>query len=159
MSLPRTSCMPTIRRFRSSHRGSAGPKPVGCGLTCATSGQRPAAREVAPAVWFAYSADRKGEHPQEHLEDFRGILQADGYAGFSKIYDGGRVLEAGCWAHVRRKFVDLHELHRSPVAAQTLDRIGLFASRLASTSCCPWHLRATHAASLPGNDATPKLPP
>jgi transposase len=47
--------------------------------------ERPAAGEVAPAVWFAYSPDRKGEHPQEHLEDFRGILQADGYAGFSKI--------------------------------------------------------------------------
>jgi transposase len=86
--------------------------------------ERPAAGEVAPAVWFAYSADRKGEHPQQHLADFRGILQADGYAGFSKIYDGGRVLEAACWAHVRRKFVDLYELHQSPVAAQTLDRIG-----------------------------------
>jgi transposase len=86
--------------------------------------ERPAAGEVAPAVWFAYSPDRKGEHPQRHLEDFSGILQADGYAGFSKIYDGGRVLEAACWAHVRRKFVDLHELHKSPVAAQALDRTG-----------------------------------
>ena len=86
--------------------------------------ERPAAGEVAPAVWFAYTPDRKGEHPQQHLEDFTGILQADGYAGFSKIYDGGRVLEAACWAHVRRKFVDLHELHQSPVAAQALDRIG-----------------------------------
>lgn len=86
--------------------------------------ERPAAGEVAPAVWFAYSPDRKGEHPQRHLENFSGILQADGYAGFSKIYDGGRVLEAACWAHVRRKFVDLHELHKSPVADQMLDRIG-----------------------------------
>jgi transposase len=61
--------------------------------------ERPAAGEVAPAVWFGYSPDRKGEHPQRHLADFSGILQADGYAGFSKIYDGGRVLEAACWAH------------------------------------------------------------
>jgi len=61
--------------------------------------ERPAAGEVAPAVWFAYSPDRKGAHPQQHLADFSGILQADGYAGFSKIYDGGRVLEAACWAH------------------------------------------------------------
>ena len=61
---------------------------------------------------------------QGHLADFSGILQADGYAGFSKIYDAGRVLEAACWAHVRRKFVDLHQLHQSPVAAQALDRIG-----------------------------------
>jgi transposase len=86
--------------------------------------ERPAAGNIAPAVWFAYSADRKGEHPQEHLANFRGILQADGYAGYSKIYDGGEVLEAACWAHVRRKFVDLHELHGSPMAAQALDQIG-----------------------------------
>jgi len=61
--------------------------------------ERPAAGEAAPAVWFAYSPDRKGEHPLEHLANFRGILQADGYAGFSKLYDGGQVLEAACWAH------------------------------------------------------------
>jgi transposase len=86
--------------------------------------ERPAAGTVAPAVWFAYTADRKGEHPQRHLHDFTGILQADGYAGFSKLYESGRVTEAACWAHVRRKFVDLHELHQSPVAAQALDHIG-----------------------------------
>jgi transposase len=61
--------------------------------------ERPAAGEIAPAVWFAYSPDRKGEHPQQHLADFRGILQADGYAGLTKIYDGGLVFEASCWAH------------------------------------------------------------
>lgn len=83
--------------------------------------ERPAGGEVAPAVWFAYTADRKGEHPQRHLQDFTGILQADGYAGFAKIFEGGRVVEAACWAHVRRKFVDLH---KSPVAAEILERIG-----------------------------------
>jgi transposase len=59
---------------------------------------------------------RRGEHPQRHLEAFTGILQADGYAGFSKLYDGGRVLEAARLAHVRRKFVDLYELHKSAIA-------------------------------------------
>ncbi len=85
--------------------------------------ERPAAGIGAPAVWFAYSADRKGEHPQRHLQDFDGILQADGYGGFSKLYDGGRVIEAACWAHARRKFVDLHELHKSPIATQMIERI------------------------------------
>ncbi len=51
-------------------------------------------------------------------------MQADGYAGFSKLYDGGQVLEAACWAHARRKFIDLHELHKSPLAAQAIERIG-----------------------------------
>ncbi len=86
--------------------------------------ERPCAGEVAPAVWFAYTPDRKGEHPQRHLEAFTGVLQADGYAGFSKIYDRGRVLEAACWAHVRRKFFDLHEANQSATAAQMLDQIG-----------------------------------
>jgi len=90
--------------------------------------ERPAAGEAAPAVWFAYSADRKGEHPQGHLEEFTGILQADAYAGYSKIYDGGRVLEAACWAHVRRKFFDLHVPHQSPVAEQALEKIGALYS-------------------------------
>ena len=35
-----------------------------------------------PAVWFAYSQDRKGEHPRQHLTNFTGILQADAYAGY-----------------------------------------------------------------------------
>ncbi|MGB8625079.1 MAG: IS66 family transposase [Candidatus Cybelea sp.] len=86
--------------------------------------ERPAGGQAAPAVWFAYTPDRKGEHPQRHLNDFIGILQADGYAGFSGLYDGGRVVEAACWAHVRRKFVDLYELHQSEVAKEVLDRIG-----------------------------------
>src|SRR5471032_1441878 len=48
---------------------------------------RPAGVETPPAVWFAYSPDRKGEHPRRHLRDFKGILQADGYAGFDRLYN------------------------------------------------------------------------
>jgi len=74
-------------------------------------------------VWFAYSPDRKGDHPQQHLKSFNGILQADGYAGFNRLYEEGRIEEAACWAHVRRKFYDLHEAHKSPIAAEALARI------------------------------------
>jgi len=86
--------------------------------------ERPAAGDVAPAVWFAYSPNRNGEHPQQHLANFRGILQADAYAGFTQIYADGLVFEAACWAHARRKFVELDELHKSPIAAEMIDRIG-----------------------------------
>ena len=84
---------------------------------------RPAGSEAAPAVWFAYSPDRKGEHPANHLKNYRGILQADGYAGFNRLYEQGGVVEAACWAHVRRKFHDLYQAHRSPLAAEALERI------------------------------------
>ncbi len=85
---------------------------------------RPAGSEAASAVWFAYSPDRRGEHPAGHLENYKGILQADGYAGFNRLYEKGGIREAGCWAHVRRKFHDLYQAHRSPVAKDALERIG-----------------------------------
>jgi hypothetical protein len=84
---------------------------------------RPAGSESPSAVWFAYSPDRKGEHPAGHLKNYKGILQADGYAGFNRLYEKGAVREAGCWAHVRRKFHDLFQAHRSPVAKEALERI------------------------------------
>jgi transposase len=85
---------------------------------------RPAGDTTPPAVWFAYSPDRKGEHPRVHLSSFTGVLQADAYAGFDQLYEGGRIQEAACWAHVRRKFYDLHVAHKSPVAQEALRRIG-----------------------------------
>jgi transposase len=84
---------------------------------------RPAGDTTPPAVWFAYSPDRKGEHPRQHLEAFRGVLQADGYAGFHHLYDTGHISEAACWAHVRRKFFDLEQAHQSPIATEAIQRI------------------------------------
>jgi transposase len=72
---------------------------------------------------FRYSPDRKGERPQAHLASFVGVLQADAYAGFDRLY-GERIQEAACWAHVRRKFYDIHVAHASPIAQEALDRIG-----------------------------------
>ncbi len=84
---------------------------------------RSSGNDSASAVWFAYSPDRKGEHPASHLKNYRGILQADGYAGFNKLYETGAIVEAACWAHVRRKFFELHQGHASPVAKEALERI------------------------------------
>jgi transposase len=84
---------------------------------------RPAGSEAAAAAWFAYSQDRKGEHPAGHLQNYSGVLQADGYAGFNKLYETGRIVEAACWAHARRKFHDLYQAHRSPLAKEALERI------------------------------------
>jgi transposase len=85
---------------------------------------RAAADDAPPAVWFAYSEDRKGEHPKQHLSSFSGILQADGYAGFHHLYEGGRIHEAACWAHVRRKFYDIQVANGSSTAAEAVKRIG-----------------------------------
>jgi transposase len=84
---------------------------------------RPAGDEDAPAVWFAYSPNRKGEHPQQHLANYKGILQADAFAGFNRLYESGAIQEAPCMAHIRRKFFDLVKAHNSPIAAEAVMRI------------------------------------
>lgn len=84
---------------------------------------RPAGDIAPPAAWFTYSPDRKGEHPRRHLANFHGILQADAYAGFNKLYESGAIQEAPCMAHIRRKFYDLMEAHQSPIATEAVERI------------------------------------
>jgi transposase len=86
--------------------------------------ERPFAGERPPAALFRYSPDRKGEHPRDHLKEFGGVIHVDGYAGFKELFAGNRITEAGCWAHVRRKFFDVHAAIASPIAKQALDRIG-----------------------------------
>src|SRR3954469_16379923 len=93
---------------------------------------RPFGGPDPPAVAFFYSPDRKGEHPERHLAGFAGVLQADAYAGFDRLYAPGRgpgpILEAACWAHARRKLFELAAVARAPIAAEAVRRIDeLFA--------------------------------
>jgi transposase len=75
---------------------------------------RPFGGADPPAVVFYYSRDRRGEHPQAHLASWSGILQADAYAGYFELYapdrQPGLILEAGCFAHARRKFFELADV-------------------------------------------------
>jgi transposase len=90
---------------------------------------RPWGGNNPPVVAYFFSPDRKGEHPQGHLADFKGILQADAYGGFAKLYEaapgtGPRIREAACWAHLRRDFHDVWKATGSPIAKDALERIG-----------------------------------
>ena len=96
-----------------------------------------------PAAMFYYSRDRRGEHPQGHLANWSGILQADAYDGYGKLYLAGRepgpIREAACWVHARRPFfamADIDENARrraagkkeiplSPIAIEIVRRIEL----------------------------------
>jgi transposase len=70
-----------------------------------------------PAAMFYYSRDRSGEHPQAHLAGYAGILQADAFGGYGKLYEIGRnsgpVLEAACWVHARRPFFAMADLEQN----------------------------------------------
>jgi transposase len=86
---------------------------------------RPFGGTDPPAAMFYYSRDRKGEHPQAHLAQYAGILQADAYDGYNPLYLAGRqpgpIREAACWAHARRPFfvmADIKENARRKAAGQ-----------------------------------------
>ena len=86
--------------------------------------ERPHAGQAPPAVLYRYYARPQGRAPARAPEAFSGFLQADGYAGFDDLYETGRITEVACWAHVRRKFFDVHQANGSPIASEALDRIG-----------------------------------
>lgn len=93
---------------------------------------RPFAGADPPAAAYFYSPDRTGKHPEEHLASWTGSMQADAYAGYNRLYEAGRqpapIIEAGCWAHARRKFFDLARLNKAPIAIEAVARIdALFA--------------------------------
>jgi transposase len=75
---------------------------------------RPFSGPAPPAAMFYYSRDRSGAHPVRHLADYAGILQADAYSGYNKLYEADRrpgpIIEAGCWVHARRPFFVLADI-------------------------------------------------
>jgi len=88
---------------------------------------RNAGSSEPPAVWFAYSPDRQGKHPVQHLRPFRGILQADAFSGYDRLFsaerEGGALTEVACWAHARRKIHDVYISSKSTTAEEALKRI------------------------------------
>lgn len=81
-----------------------------------------------PAAWFAFSPDRQGKHPQQHLRHYNGVLQADAFAGYDRLFsaerEGGPLTEAACWAHARRKIHDVYISTQTATAEEALKRIG-----------------------------------
>ena len=91
--------------------------------------QRPWVGPAPPGVVFRFAPNWKAEHVQDHLREAGGILQADAYKGYAKLYepcaDGEpRFREAACIAHLRRDFHDIWKANKSPIAREALDRIG-----------------------------------
>ena len=74
-------------------------------------------------VWYRFTPDRSGIHPQTELKGFTGLLQADGYAGYEKLYANGRIREVACWAHFRRKIFENHLGYPTPLTTDLLERI------------------------------------
>jgi transposase len=85
--------------------------------------ERPWAGAGPPGVWYQFTIDRKGEHPVNHLSDYKAWVHADGYAGFNGLFAGDKAVEMACMAHVRRKFVDVHQSQGGTIAEEAIKRI------------------------------------
>lgn len=91
---------------------------------------RPWAGTAPPGAVYAFAPDWKEEHVHRHLANTCGILQADGYKGYAKLYghdpDGlPRLCEAACWAHLRRGLHDEWSKTKSAIDREALDRISV----------------------------------
>ena len=100
---------------------------------CYAIDPRPYVGPGHPAVFYRYSADRKGERPRGHLEGFSGYLHADTFAGYEALYRANgnqppRITHVACMAHARRKVFEVFDATKSPIAEEALRQIqGLYA--------------------------------
>ena len=86
--------------------------------------ERPWAGPSPPCAWYQFTIDRKGAHPLGHLSGYKGVVHADGYAGFNSLFGKDKAEEQACLAHVRRKFVDVFTAQGSSIAEEAIRRIG-----------------------------------
>jgi transposase len=83
----------------------------------------PGRHEQMKAVVYDFCESRAGKHAAIFLDRWSGTLLVDDYAGYKQLM-GQKVQEAGCWAHARRKFFELHVANKSQIAEQALAFIG-----------------------------------
>jgi transposase len=96
-----------------------------CYLWAYAKDDRPFGGSGPILVAFRFEDSRAGDCVANHLDGYNGIVQVDGYNGYNSIApkgaaNSGAVL-AGCWAHLRRKFYDLHVSDGLPVATSSVD--------------------------------------
>jgi transposase len=104
-----------------------------------------------PAAVYVFAPDRKAERPASHLENFKGVLHVDGYAGFERLADKGDVVLAACWSHARRRFYEVAQATNAPIANEALRRIAeLYAIEAEVRGQTPAHrLAARRGRSKP----------
>ena len=116
---------------------------------------RPFGGPDPPAAVFFYSRDRGGEHPEQHLASYAGLMQADAYAGFNRLYEAGRkpgpIIEAACWAMRGASSSTWRGINKAPIAVEAVERIdALFAIEREINGMTPQQrLRVRHERSRP----------
>lgn len=119
-------------------------------LWTAIRDDRPFGGPDPPAAAYFYSPDRAGTHAESWLDGYAGTIQADAFSGFGRLYmqhrKPGALIEAACWSHARRKFFELAELQKAPVAIEAVARIdAIFAIERDINGHTPEDRRAARA--------------
>ena len=146
----------TVPVLAAARRG-----PGGYGPTCATTGRSPApTRRRRPSSTRPTAAARI---PRRIWPAYAGLMQADAYAGFNRLYEAGRkpgpIVEAACWAHARRKFFELARLNKAPIALEAVTRIdALFAIEREINGQPPTRAPRASARSAAGRWSTSSRP-
>ena len=59
---------------------------------------------------YEFAAERNHEYPEKFLKNFKGYVHADAFAGYNELFKDGRIIECGCWMHVRRKYFEAEDV-------------------------------------------------
>jgi hypothetical protein len=111
---------------------------------------RPFGGTAPPAAVFYYSRDRSSEHPQTHLAKYSGVLQADAFGGYNKLYEPDRmpgpIAEAACWAHyLESEFMlsiaSQHQYWPMPTGCRTRHKSRLHGTMRRRERKCPCRSR------------------
>ena len=61
----------------------------------------------SPSLIYQYHSTRSGDILKEYLPKYSGYVQSDGYSGYNVLEINGRIILVGCFAHCRRKFIEV----------------------------------------------------
>ena len=118
---------------------------------------RPWGGAAPPGVAFTYAPGRSGQYADDILEDFAGVLQVDGYAGYNRLIQPDRtgpvIQLAYCWAHARRKLFEVARNSTAPIAEDGLKRIAEFYKIEAAIRGMPSDARL----AIRQNQSAPKI--
>ena len=118
---------------------------------------RPWGARDPPAVVYTYAPGRGGEHLEQLLANYRGIVQCDGYAPYKKL-PADRITVAFCWSHLRREFFKIAERGDAPIATEAVARIAQIYAPSRRTCAAPVPMRAAPPAGQDHPDLSSLAP-
>ncbi len=71
-------------------------------------------------IVYDYQENRKGENAEIFLKEFKGYHQTDAYSGYAGLHDKKEITWVACWAHARRKYIEITKTIKTPGIAHKM---------------------------------------